>query len=177
MEGVLFGLSEFLQVHERNGLVSDVDVGQEVSHVTVSILVQVSQDTVLFLGVVLHVSVSTNLRVDSVSEDVLVSEEVLNLALIHGHSLLVSEVHGVLLESVSVLEVVVLLFRHSSELLLKILVNNQVEDLRVNFVASDLSSTVLVEQIVNEGTLLLRGQVSSNRQKLLERFLVLMKSF
>jgi len=124
-------LTVFSAVHivEWNRVFVDADISDQVAHLTVCGLIDVGQNTVVHVWLIDLVLVSANLLVESVSEDVLVAEHVLNLALINGHFLRVSVLHGGLLVTVGILNCVVLLFTHLGKLLLQGAVDLGVKEL------------------------------------------------
>ena len=70
--------SDALEVVEWNLVVFDADIANEVFHFTVGSFIQVSENSILHLGIVLVLLVSANLAVHLVAEDVLVSQEILD---------------------------------------------------------------------------------------------------
>ena len=79
MESLILGLHKISDIRELDGLLVDTDIFQKISEITPGGLVGISKDTVLKLSVVLELGVSWEFTVHSVSEDVLVSKEILDL--------------------------------------------------------------------------------------------------
>ena len=107
-------------IGKLDGLLIDTNILQEISEITPSSLIDVSEDTVLELGVVLVALVVVNFFIHFVSEDVLVSQKVLDLRFINWHLLLVGPLHGVFVMLEGVLQSEVLLFTDFCKLLFEV---------------------------------------------------------
>ena len=107
-------------IGKLDGLFVDTNILQEISEITPSSLIDVSEDTVLELGVVLVALVVVNFFIHLVSEDVLVSQKVLDLRFINWHLLLVGPLHGVFVMLEGVLQSEVLLFTDFGKLLFEV---------------------------------------------------------
>jgi hypothetical protein len=105
---VVLELSDLLQVIEVNRIVVDTNVTNEILHFSVSCFVKVCKDTVFHLRVVLKALIGTDFRIHTVTEDVLIAEEVFDLLLVDGHLFGIHIVHSLLLVTVSILDSVVL---------------------------------------------------------------------
>jgi len=116
MKLVFRELSNVSDVVETDVVSVHSNVLEEGFHITVGGLVQVVENTVFHLGVVDLLLVSANFLVHLVAEQVLVTEQVLDLALVDWHALLVSVVHCASLVAVSVLEGVVLVITNFGKL-------------------------------------------------------------
>ena len=75
---VISEFSDALEVVERNLVVFDSHIANEVFHFTIGSFVQIGQNSVLHLGIVLVLLVGANLAVNLVAEDVLVSQQILD---------------------------------------------------------------------------------------------------
>jgi hypothetical protein len=103
-------LLEVTDVHEGKVVIVNANITDKITHLSISCLVEISQDTILELRVSSYRLVVSYFLVNGILKSWLVSEDILELALINWLSLLLSEVKLGLLESVSILCVEVFFF-------------------------------------------------------------------
>jgi len=163
----LVGLNFLLSsvVNERNGVAVDTDVVNKGLEVTMGSVVNVLEDTVLEHGVLLLHVVGLYFFLYFVSDDVLVSEHVSDLAFVDGHATLISPVHGAAGMAVPVLHVVVLFFGELGELDLALIRGSRGVDSLTAFFTSSGSSTCVILKLVEEGVLLEGSEASQERHK------------
>ena len=104
-------------VHKWQELLSYIYFIQQLLHFTASGLSNIEKQTILELFISLDILVCSNLVLNLGSELMLVSEHILDLALVDWHALLVSIVHGPLLVEIVVLCGESLIFRDLGKLL------------------------------------------------------------
>lgn len=119
--------------------------------------------------------VSSNLFVDLGSEDVLVAEKIDNLALVKRHALLVGVLKCLLVESVSVLHVVVRLFRLLGKLGLECFGDDVVINRLEVLLASDGAGAGLVGDFVKKSSLFVLCEASKDWHESLEGFFTCLK--
>jgi len=170
MHEVIFVLAELNQVVEGNGIALDTDLLDELSEFAISSLTKISKETVLKLRLLLHGCVGVDLLRGLIPNDMLVTEHFADSALIEWHALLLSEVHGVLLVHVAVLEGKVLGLAQLSELLEEGIVSGGIHDLLSKLLAIDGIASPVADHM-HEGTLLIAVKTGQDVLKLRELFL------
>ena len=176
MNSAVLLFDEVLDVGESNGLLVDSNVLEEVSKITPSSLVDVGKESVFVLGVILELGVSADLVVHLVSEDMLVTEKILDFALVNWHSFLLSILHGVILMLISILKGKVFLLADLGQFfgpLIRASLIDQIE--RVLFGAIEVS--VFISNQMEEDISLLLIQSGENWHKFLKVLLILFVLF
>lgn len=158
-------VSEFLTIKivERNGIVSNANISDKITHLTISRFINVGKDTVLKVRFINLFLVSADLFIHTVAEDVLVTEHILNFTLVNGHLLRISVLQGTVLVHIVVLRCIILTFREFGEFFL-------------NSACAHLIEVLAFERLglehVHEVALFFRGELGEERHHLRELLLV-----
>ena len=101
----VFTFTHPFQVIEGDGVPSDSNFFEQIGKLAPSTLARIGEETMFELTGFLNFRVSAKFLVNFLADDVLVSKHVSHIALIDGHSRLVSILHGKLRVSVVILDV------------------------------------------------------------------------